>query len=828
MSKVIKTIRKIVATLFLLLGIVVVATGVYCYRYQDQIIQKFLDEANKRLSNPIQMSSIQLTVFKSFPNITIILHDVVVKDRIETTTELVTARKIYFAFDVWQLVQGQYVLAHLSLAHGKLHLGEDLGSQLRWGRGAQKATQRKVPWIVQLQKITLKDMEIVYGSKQQRYRVSTEQMQASLRWEHARLEADLQGKATIQSIQLKELSFAQNLPISLKAALSYDPRQKTWTLRPTQLKHGSALLAVQGSWCLEAAASTVALTIQGMQISPQILLRCFPKQSCQKIKSYDPHGELTFNLSVNKQERKSLTLQGDFVLRDGTLTVSQFSRPIALSKLSGHLSIPNVQDLKTATLNIDKITSRLASSKLEGNLVLRDFHDLHLQCAAEATLDLASLSTLLAHPAITDASGKLDLHWELETNLQQLIRGTHAGDNFHLAGALQTQAAQFKLGQSQLLCKNLMGKLVFQDNVLVMQDFSGSIGPGSFVLAGTVQNLLPCVLSDNQNLCVAAKLYMDYLDLDALLDGKRVPTSPISSNSAKFDIAPRWALNLDCDIQQLHCRRFRGKNVRGKVKIKDQKLIAEKLQLGISGGKVFLDGVLDASTDRLNIHTVAKLQGVRIADLFYTFENFHQNFLMDRHLSGEVFSDVDLTMQADKKCNIRWDALQAAIDVRLHNGVLHAFEPMQQLAKYVDKANLADLRFSELKNRILIKDKTIYLPPMEVHSNLTRIQLSGTHTFDGKVAYQFGVPFMGVQKKEGEVALEAIAADALASMNLFFKLEGDINNYKISYDAKASRKSLTKAFKEQGKTLKALVQGVYQGKKYLQELAPDNYFEFDE
>ena len=87
---------------------------------------------------------------------------------------------------------------------------------------------------------------------------------------------------------------------------------------------------------------------------------------------------------------------------------------------------------------------------------------------------------------------------------------------------------------------------------------------------------------------------------------------------------------------------------------------------------------------------------------------------------------------------------------------------------------------------------------------------------------------MSFQKKGGKVTPKEVAADALVGMNLFFKLQGDIDNYKVSYDAKASRKSLTKAFKAQGKTLKALVQGEYQGQKYFQELALDNYFEFDE
>jgi hypothetical protein len=53
-------------------------------------------------------------------------------------------------------------------------------------------------------------------------------------------------------------------------------------------------------------------------------------------------------------------------------------------------------------------------------------------------------------------------------------------------------------------------------------------------------------------------------------------------------------------------------------------------------------------------------------------------------------------------------------------------------------------------------------------------------------------------------------------------------NHSFSVASGASRESLTKAFEEQGKTIKDLVQGVYQGKKHLQELAPGDYFEFDE
>jgi AsmA-like C-terminal region len=827
MSSIIKIIRKVLITLCLVLGIIVSVIGAYCYHYQDQIIRKFLAAANKRLSTPIQMSSMQLAVLKSFPNISLILHDVVVKDCTDTTADVIAARKIYCVFDIWKLTQGQYVLDHFDLEYGKICLGEDLGSRLGWKQNVQESAPREVSLVMKLQTINLKEMEIAYSDKQHRRVVNAKQIQASVRWDCFGLEADLQGKATIQHMQLAGVSFAQDLPVALKATLRYDQQQKTWIFQPIQLSHKSALLTIQGSWGL-GATSPVALTIQGNKISPQFLLRCLPKRYCQKSKPYDLRGKLTFNLSVNQQPSKLLALKGDFVLHGGAVAVSELSTPIELCQLSGRLSIPDVHNLETATLSVDKLASVLAGSKLEGSFTLRNFHNLRLQGMAEAALDLSSLrSTLpLYYPAITDASGRLGLHLKFEGDLQQLIRGAYARDTLLLSGALETQAAQFRLGRSQLLCKDLVGKLIFKNHALIIQDFSGSIGPGSFVLAGTVQNLLPYLFSDNQKLCVDAQLYMDYLDLDALLYGKHTPTTGTRPSPVKFDIAPHWVLNLDCDIQQLHCRRFQGKNIHGKIKIKDQKLTAEELQLVVSEGKVFLHGSLDASTDDLNIHTVAKLQEVCISNLFYTFENFRQGFLIDTHLSGKVFSDVDLTTQADKQGNMRWDALHAAINFRIIDGGLHDFEPLQRLAKYVDKKNLANLRFTELKNRILIKDRTICIPPMEVYTDPTRIQLSGTHTFDGKIDYSFGIPLAGSQQREGEVVSEEVAATA--SPYLFFKLQGDIDCYKISYDIVASRKSLAKAIKTQGKVIRALVQGAYQKNKQLQELELDDYFEFDD
>src|SRR3569832_289842 len=258
-------------------------------------------------------------MLKSFPNITLILRDVIVKGDIETATHLITARNIDCVFDIWRLIQRQYVLRDLDLEHGKLHLGEEgLNRWLGRKESTQEVAKSENPMMVKLHKINLKDMEIVYNSKQQYHAINAERIQASVRWGPAGIKAQIQGRATIQRIYLNKVSLGTGLPVSLKATLSYDLQQKIWALQPVKLSHEGALLTLRGSWG-SAAKSSIALDIQGEKINPQVLLQCLPEKYHQKIKSYNCRGILGVNLSFKREPSKSCALQGEYILRDGAL-----------------------------------------------------------------------------------------------------------------------------------------------------------------------------------------------------------------------------------------------------------------------------------------------------------------------------------------------------------------------------------------------------------------------------------------------------------------------------------------------------------------------------
>lgn len=200
---------------------------------------------------------------------------------------------------------------------------------------------------------------------------------------------------------------------------------------------------------------------------------------------------------------------------------------------------------------------------------------------------------------------------------------------------------------------------------------------------------------------------------------------------------------------------------------------------------------------------------------------------MDKHLKGQIFAEVNTSMVFDENLRFRSDLFKADVGIAIRNGELNDFEPMQKLSKFVEEESLSKLRFSELRNIIRIQNETIYLPAMEVKSNVSTIEIRGTHTFDQHIDYYLKVPIRNFRKQDRDAAFGAIEDDGKGSANLFLTIRGTTEDYKIAYDSKAVVEKIKDDIKKEGQELKEIFQN--KGSKETQnvELNEEEYFDFD-
>ena len=147
--------------------------------------------------------------------------------------------------------------------------------------------------------------------------------------------------------------------------------------------------------------------------------------------------------------------------------------------------------------------------------------------------------------------------------------------------------------------------------------------------------------------------------------------------------------------------------------------------------------------------------------------------------------------------------------------------------KYLDDESLSKLRFADLKNDIHIENETIYIPQMDIKSNATVIQVSGTHTFDQKIDYRVIAPLRSKKKIDPDAAFGAIEEDTKGQTKLFLKITGTTDQYEISYDKGAVKKKIISDLKKEVQELKDAFKLKGKKKKKELELEKDEYFDWD-
>jgi hypothetical protein len=181
-------------------------------------------------------------------------------------------------------------------------------------------------------------------------------------------------------------------------------------------------------------------------------------------------------------------------------------------------------------------------------------------------------------------------------------------------------------------------------------------------------------------------------------------------------------------------------------------------------------------------------------------------------------------MNFNKNLILNSNSLMADIQTSIANGQLNEFEPMMKLSKFVEEESLAQMRFSHMTNKIKIENRTIYLPEMEIRSNVSNILISGTHTFDRDIDYHLKVPlksFIRISKKRD------YNSDARKGMSLLLKITGNTSDYKISFDTKALKDSFKKDFLDEGAEWKSIIKKDSLPGNEAPELE-EEYFDFEE
>ncbi|MBF9253193.1 hypothetical protein I2I11_07810 [Pontibacter sp. 172403-2] len=829
--------------LFYAIAIPLAVAGValaLAHTYQDKIIALFVTEANKHIKTKVEVGQISLSLFEKFPNVAVSLDKVNVHEGLpDSKAPLAKADRLYFTFSLLDMLRGKYTVKQLYMEKGEVYVKVLPDGQVNYLIIAEDTTATEdAGFAFDLEEIHLKDVRVHYDDRQlkQRYEVEAHALQAGLGITPESIDVEASGNTTIYTIKIGDSEYFKGKNVTVASALTIDRQAQTIQLQPSVVQVEDAAYEVGGTIGYSGPA-ILDLSFTGKNTSIQSLLSLLPQTLTQDMRQYRSEGDIYFNGTIKGETsaKKNPLISVNFGARNASFFHPDAKQRVDKINLTGTFTNGSAHSAATSVLELKKLSGVLNGRRFSGNLKYGNFQNPSIAFDVQGMLDVSYVLELAKLKEIPKGSGLADVRIAFSGNLNE-FKARPGNSTVRTTGDITLHNVSLALQEVPLPVSRLNGNLMFKSNDVAVSDFKGKLGESDFVINGMFRNMMAWLLLDRQRLLVEADFNSNYLNFDQLLrEELNTPETARkgSGSDYRFIISPNIAFDLSANIKRMRFRRFLGKDIQGEVKLRNQVITSPNISFNAIGGHFAVRGSVDARTrNQIKVSTAARLSNMSVDSLFYVFENFHQDFIEDRHLRGQLTANITSDVYLDSQLNPKTDLLQAEIVATVRNGQLINFAPMQKMSAFVKRNELANMRFAELHNSFWIQRRTIYIPEMDIRSSLASVpvlSVSGTHTFDQDMDYKIKLPLFGSSRPDKDAVYGVVADDPDAGNSmLFLTLKGKENNFKLAYDNERVRRKIKTDLKQEGQELKDLLHGKKPKQKEKKvELQEGEYFDFD-
>jgi len=371
--------------------------------------------------------------------------------------------------------------------------------------------------------------------------------------------------------------------------------------------------------------------------------------------------------------------------------------------------------------------------------------------------------------------------------------------------------------------------MALHGNDATVRGLKAEVQGGPIELNGTLRNLMPFLLFDDQRLVIEAEGHSAHLDLAELLrnDGPSStsanPYALVLPNTIEFDLKAR--------VDELRFEEFRATDIRGTVRMKDRVLTATPITLQTANGAVLgsltLDGRGGAGASAYPLAIDATIKDIDITALFKEFQDFGQEFIGYRHLSGTTSAHIVFHAPLSPAMRIDRDRMTCTLDIGIDKGGIKGHAPLLQVADHLEqnkliapfvdvkefRKKLADVRFERLENRIEIKDGAVHIPLMDVRTTAMDIELAGTHWFDDRIDHHLNFRLSDLLRRNTSNDAFGPIVDDGTGMRIFLHMYGTAYEPQFANDGAMATERRKVQFRKEKDELRAILREDILGKK---------------
>lgn len=779
--------------LFLLL-LLATAIGT-AYLYRNKIIAMFVNEANKHLSTKIMVDAIALEFWETFPYFSLEFQNIRIKESVPNSDKnFAEAKHLYISLSIKDILEKKIKIKQIHLNGGVLNFkinkkGENNFTIFK--KSADNATKNAI--VFELSDIQLKDMRLIYNDLESEndYDILAKNAKAQFRYNNFDWDIALQTDILSNELKFNKLSFFKNKAMQISSTLKYTEKGENYVIKSTEINVLDAIFNLEGRFSFDKKPYA-DLKFSEKNSDIKTILSLIPQDFGKPLAAYNSNGKVYFRGLIQGYFGRGFKpfVKIDFGCSQATLSHPKLGIAVKNLGFVGEYSNGMRNNKDSSYFKMKNIKALIADKFISGNITFINLKNPVLIFDLKSSVDAALCNKHIENSPFTNLKGQIDFDIKFKGNINEINKKNY--QSVSSQGFITLQNMSFGLKNKKYDFYNMQSNLFFNNTDINITNFACRVGNSDIQFDGTLQNIIPYLAHPNQPLVLQANLKSKKLYLDELL----TTNESDNSQTIKYDLESKVAFNITAEVQDFRFKKINASNIKSKVSFKNKKLLIENTTLSIANGNLKMDAIIEQNQDNLlQVNANFDLKNAQIDSIFYMNDNFGQTFITNKQIKGLLTSVINTQFFINNSGVVDRKSLKADIHLNIDNGHLINFALLQKMSKFVYEDALADVSFSQLTNEIKISNEKIIIPEMILKSNITTMRVAGTHGFDNEFEYHIKLPLRNYRKKENLEDAQSIESDGKGGLNLYLKIYGNPDNFKISYDTKAVKEHIIEKLK---------------------------------
>jgi hypothetical protein len=810
--------RRIKRILIYFISILVVLVGLVTaltFIFKNDITSFFLNELNKRLQTEIKVKNVDFSVLRKFPYASIEFNEISSKaspnygkSGVDVSADtLFKFKSLFLEFSIYDLLTKNFKISKVHALKGYLNIARDRSGNLNYLIWKTSSNTDTSNFKIKLQNVKLTDVSISYfdfkAPKQLSAFISNCQIRCNLSSLINEFSSRFDGRIINFQFENQKIITNKDVNCSVNLKLTNDALK----LENTSLTIARNNFNIDGIYNSKHSSET-KFNIICKKINIENTLLLLPQKMRMPFENYNIKGNLSINASLNFSKLNVPLIDLNFSPVQSSISFEY--NKIRLSELdfAGNFYSQLSDSMGITNIKINNIKGKIDADHFEGSVSILKSGTSTFEIKWKGNSTLNTLNKLIHNDTLKYFTGNFNGNLEIKGDLRNhdsLTKYNFA--HFDYTGEINLDGIRILKPEVLLGISDVSGKFKIDKDILVEKS-NIIYKENNLTGSGRITNFLPWLLTENETLAIQGDIQSQSFNLD-----KVIAKSTASKNDTSVTQFPdKLLLTLEVKFNEFYSGKFKAVNVAGKITYKPKLFDLRSLYFETMEGNLTGSAILLQKPDNHFIfRTQALLDKINISTLFSTFNNFGQTLIDYKNIKGKISGLTNFSSEWSNSFSVLSPSILVDGTYKIENGELIEYEPLNGLSKYINVEELKHIYFSTLQNDIFIRNRVITIPQMDIKSANFDIVGSGIHDFDNNFTYKIKVLLSESLYKKAKKSKDqmdefgVLETEGTRKISLPLTIKGNINDYKVSYDAKQAAVNMIQNLKNEKKQLKALL-----------------------